>query len=102
MAESVFGAFLEVTCVKVPSEVTHHFMMLAVTATGAVFVWYVFHDVYMDLSRSTNAVGYVDPMTQMGITLGYFTMIGGSAILGIIALWSGIQIVRFYWRASKT
>jgi hypothetical protein len=102
MAESVFGALREVTFVKVPSEVAHHFMMLAVTATGALFVWYIFHNVYTDLSRSENAIGYVDPMTQTGITLGYFTMIGGSAILGIIALWSAIQIVRFYLRAPKT
>lgn len=102
MAESVFGTLREVTLVKASSEVAHHFMMLAVTATGAAFVWYVFHNVYVDLSRSSNAVGYVDPMTQMGITLGYFTMIGGSAVLAIIALWSGIQIVRFYWRAPKT
>ena len=65
-------------------------------------MWYIFHNVYTDLSRTETAIGYVDPMTQMGITLGYFTMIGGSAILGIIALWSAIQIVRCYWRASKT
>lgn len=102
MAESVFGAFREVTLVKASSEVAHHFMMLAVTATGAAFVWYVFHNVYTDLTRSSNAIGYVDPMTQMGITLGYCTMIGGSSVLGIIALWSAIQIVRFYWRAPRT
>lgn len=100
--ESVFGILREVTLVKASPEVAHHFMMLAVTATSALFVWYIFHNVYTDLSRTETAIGYVDPMTQMGITLGYFTMIGGSAILGIIALWSAIQIVRCYWRASKT
>ncbi len=75
--------------------------MLALTAPAAVIVWFVFHNVYVDLSRAANAVGYVDPMTQMGVTLGYFAMIGGSLILGLIALWSAVQIVRLIFTARK-
>jgi hypothetical protein len=46
------------------------------------------------LSISEKAIGYVDPMTQMGITLGYWVMIGGTIILAGIAAWSAIQLVR--------
>lgn len=87
---------------KVPSEVAHHLIMLAFTAPAAVLVWFVFHNVYVDLSRTETAIGYVDPMTQTGITLGYYAMIGGSLILGLIALWSAIHIARFYVRPRKT
>ena len=102
MAESLFGALREGAFVKVPSEVVHHFIMLAFTAPGALIVWFVFHVVYLDLSRSEKAIGYVDPMTQTGVTLGYFAMVGGSLVLGIIALWSAIQILRYYLRPRKT
>ena len=59
----------------------YYLTMLALTAPGAAIVWFVFH-------------GYVDPMTQMGITLGYWVMIGGTVILAGTAGWSAIQLVR--------
>ena len=101
MAESVFGALREGTFVKVPSEIGHHVIMLGFTAPAALIVWFVFHNVYEDLSRTAHAVGYVDPMTQTGVTLGYFAMVGGSLILGLIALWSAIQIVRLLLTERK-
>jgi hypothetical protein len=68
--------------------------MLALSAPGAAIVWFVFHGVYETLSISEKAIGYVDPMTQMGITLGYFVMIGGTVILAAVAAWSAIQVLR--------
>jgi hypothetical protein len=68
--------------------------MLALSAPGAAIVWFVFHGVYETLSISEKAIGYVDPMTQMGITLGYFVMIGGTCILAAVAAWSTIQLLR--------
>ncbi|MGC9990880.1 MAG: hypothetical protein ABSD52_00610 [Candidatus Cybelea sp.] len=68
--------------------------MLALSAPGAAIVWFVFHGVYENLSISEKAIGYVDPMTQTGITLGYFVMIGGTVILAAIAAWSAIQLLR--------
>jgi hypothetical protein len=72
----------------------YYLTMLALTAPGAAIVWFVFHGVYESLSISEKAIGYVDPMTQMGITLGYWAMIGGTLILAGIAGWSAIQLVR--------
>ena len=76
------------------AELNHHLIMLAFTAPAAAMVWFVFHNVYQDLSRSEKAIGYVDPMTQTGITLGYYAMVGGTIVLGGIALWSGLQALR--------
>jgi hypothetical protein len=67
--------------------------MVALSAPAAAIVWFVFHGVYESLSISEKAVGYVDPMTQMGITLGYFVMIGGTVVLGAIAGWSAIRLL---------
>ena len=68
--------------------------MLVLSAPVAAIVWFVFHGVYENLSITEKAVGYVDPVTQMGITLGYFVMIGGTVILAAIAAWSAIQLLR--------
>lgn len=75
-------------------ELAHHLTMLAFTAPAAVLVWFVFRGVYLDLSRSEKAVGYVDPMTQTVVLLGYFAMIGGTVVLGCIAAYSAIQTLR--------
>jgi hypothetical protein len=68
--------------------------MLVLSAPAAAIVWFVFHGVYENLSITEKAVGYVDPVTQMGITLGYFVMIGGTVVLAAIAAWSAIQLLR--------
>jgi hypothetical protein len=67
-------------------------------APGAAIVWYVFHAVYENLSATEKAVGYVDPLTQMGIDLGYVVMVGGTLVLAGIALWSAIGYVRLVLR----
>jgi hypothetical protein len=72
----------------------HYLTMLVLSAPAAAIVWFVFHGVYENLSVTEKAVGYVDPVTQMGITLGYFVMIGGTVILAAIAAWSAIQLLR--------
>ncbi len=73
----------------------HYLTMLALSAPAAAIVWFVFHGVYENLSISEKAVGYVDPMTQMGITLGYFVMVAGTVILAAIAAWSAISCFVF-------
>jgi hypothetical protein len=71
----------------------HYLTMLALSAPAAAIVWFVFHGVYENLSISEKAIGYVDPVTQTGITLGYFAMIGGTVIFGAIAAWSAIRLL---------
>ncbi|MGA2759828.1 MAG: hypothetical protein ABSF08_05865 [Candidatus Cybelea sp.] len=71
----------------------HYLTMLALSAPAAAIVWFVFHGVYENLSISEKAIGYVDPVTQTGITLGYFAMIGGTVIIGGIAAWSAIRLL---------
>jgi len=82
-------------------EIGHHIIMLGITAPGAALIWTIFHIAYIDLSRSSKAVGYIDPMTQVGITLGYWCMLGGTMVLGAIAIWSLLQVVRLMVKGRK-
>jgi hypothetical protein len=64
------------------------------SAVGAAIVWAIFHAVYVDLTASAKAVGYVDSTTTIGIGLGYVTMVGGTLVLAAIALWAGVKYLR--------
>jgi hypothetical protein len=77
-----------------PDERTRHLIIFIVAAPGAAIVWFVFHAVYVSLSASVKAVGYVDPLTQIGISFGYVVMIGGTVLLAAIALWSLVSYIR--------
>lgn len=67
-----------------------HLTIAALTAPSAAVVWFVFHGVYANLSATEKAVGYVDPMTQTVIFLGYVVMIGGTLVLGAVAAWNAL------------
>lgn len=69
-------------------------VIFALTAPASVATWLVFHSVFVNLSRTEAVVGYVDPVTQMGIDLGYLAMIAGTAVFGAIALWAAVQALR--------
>jgi hypothetical protein len=73
-------------------------VIFLLAAPGAAIVWFVFHAVYVNLSESEKAVGYVDSMTQMGIDLGYVAMVGGTLVLAAVAIWSGIGYLRLILR----
>lgn len=75
-----------------------YLIILALSAPGAVIVWLIFHGVYFDLTEAAKAVGYVDPMTQAGILLGYVAMVGGTLALALTAAWAGFQLVRVLLR----
>jgi hypothetical protein len=69
-----------------------------VAAAAAAVVWFVFRGVYENLSISESAVGYVDPLTQGGIYLGYVVMLGGAIALAAIAIWAAIVYLRLTLR----
>lgn len=69
-------------------------VVFLLAAPSAAIVWFVFHTVYQNLSASVRAVGYVDPMTQMGIALGYVVMVAGTVILGAVSLWAAAGYLR--------
>lgn len=46
-------------------------------------------------------MGYVDPLTKMGIALGYIAMIGGTLVFAGIALWAGIRAIAAYARGKE-
>lgn len=75
-------------------ELDRYLTILALSAPAAAIVWYVFHAVYENLTETEKAVGYVDPLTQTGIYLGYVAMVGGTLVLGCIAAWSALQCLR--------
>jgi len=77
---------------------TRYLVIFLVTAPGAVIVWFVFHGVYESLTVSERAVGYVDSLTQAGIDLGYFVMVGGTLTLAVIAAWAFYRYIRLVLR----
>lgn len=76
--------------VSLRPDLARHLAIFAVCAPGAAIVWYVFHGVYVSLSESVRAVGYVDASTQTGIYLGYVAMVAGTLVLAVFALRSGV------------
>jgi hypothetical protein len=79
-------------------ERTRHLTVFLLAAPGAVVVWFAFHGVYENLSAAEKVVGYVDPLTQVGIALGYVAMVGGTLVLAAIAAWSAIAYLRLVLR----
>jgi len=76
-------------------------IIFACAAPASFFTWLVFHGVFVNLSESEAAMGYVDPLTKMGIALGYIAMIGGTLVFAGIALWAGVHAVAIYLRGNK-
>lgn len=73
------------------TEIHRCLIIFALAAPTAVAVWLVFHGVFATLTRTEEAMGYVDPTTQMGIDLGYVAMVGGTLVFAGIALWAGFR-----------
>ena len=78
------------------SALQRYVIIFALAAPSAVAVWLIFHGVFTNLTQSEAAMGYVDPLTQMGVYLGYTAMFGGSLVFGAIALWAGVRAVRLW------
>jgi hypothetical protein len=91
-ASSAYGG--EALSVNPREERNRYLITFALSAPAAAIVWYVFHGVYEDLTQTEKAVGYVDPLTQTGIYLGYVVMVGGTLIFAAIALWAAIRWLR--------
>jgi hypothetical protein len=66
-------------------------IIFALAAPASVVTWFVFHGVFVNLSQTETAMGYVDPLTQMGIDLGYVAMFGGTLVFAAIAVWAAVR-----------
>ena len=66
-------------------------IIFALAAPASVVTWFVFHGVFANLSQTESAMGYVDPLTQMGIDLGYVAMFGGTLVFAAIAIWAAVR-----------
>ncbi|HEY5349133.1 MAG TPA: hypothetical protein VIJ77_02580 [Candidatus Tumulicola sp.] len=73
------------------TELHRYLIIFALAAPTAGAVWFVFHGVFANLTRTEAAMGYVDSTTQMGIDLGYVAMVGGTAIFAAIAAWAALR-----------
>jgi hypothetical protein len=82
-------------------ERNRYLTIFALAAPAAAIVWFVFHNLYENLSASEKAIGYVDSATQTGIDLGYIVMIAGTLGLGGLALWAGIAYLRLALRDRR-
>ena len=81
-------------------DLSYYLTMFVLTAPGAAIVWFVFHAVYENLQVTQKAVGYVDPMMESGILLGYCAMVGGTAALACVAVWAAIHSLRLLLKRS--
>ena len=77
-----------------------YMIIFALAAPTSVVTCLVFHSVYVNLSLSEAAMGYVDPLTKMGIALGYLAMVGGTLVFAAIALWAAIKAVGVWRRGA--
>lgn len=75
-------------------------IIFAIAAPASAATWLIFHAVFESLTLSEQAMGYVDPLTKMGIDLGYVAMVGGTLVFAGIALWAGVKALRT-WRRGK-
>jgi hypothetical protein len=77
------------------SAINRYGTIVLITAPSAVAIWFIFHGLYANLSKSEEAIaGGVDASTQMAINLGYGAMIGGTVAFGAVALWAGFHLIR--------
>lgn len=76
-------------------------VIFALAAPASAVTWLVFHAVFTSLSASEEAMGYVDPLTKMGINLGYIAMVGGTLVFAVIALWAALGMLRVCLRRER-
>jgi|GEM_PF-1661709 hypothetical protein len=103
LCDSTDGGFLQRRAAKLQAvdrreQLNRHLAIVALAAPGAALVWWIFHGVYVSLSESVKAVGYVDPTTETGIYLGYVVMVGGTLLLAALAAWSAVAYIRLLLR----
>lgn len=85
---------------KARSEVSDYASILLLSASGAVLVWYAYSLAHSEIVTVEQAQGYVDPMLQVGITLGFIVMLILVAGLVVASIWSAIRLVRT-WRNGE-
>jgi hypothetical protein len=59
-----------------------------------VLVAFGYTRAHAEIVTVEQAQGYVDPLLQTGITLGFFVMLAIVAILTAIAAWSAVRMIR--------
>jgi hypothetical protein len=79
-----------------------YLIIFALTAPSAVVVWSIFRGVFTTLTRTEAAMGYVDPLTQMGIYLGYVAMFGGTLVFAGIAAWAAVRAAAIWLNRRRT
>jgi hypothetical protein len=73
------------------SALQRYLIIFGLAAPSAAVVWLVFHGVFTNLTQTEEAMGYVDPLTQMGIYLGYVAMFGGTLVFVGVAAWAAVR-----------
>ena len=73
-----------------------YLIIFGLSAPSAIVVWAIFHGVFATLTKTEEAMGYIDPLTQMGIYLGYVAMVGGTLVFAGIAAWAAIRAARIW------
>jgi hypothetical protein len=76
------------------ADLNRYLVIFLLSTPAAVGVWFLFHGIYVSLTESERVVGYVDPLTQMGVYLGYLAMIAGTLVLAAVSAWSAFHLVR--------
>jgi hypothetical protein len=79
---------------RIRPEASHYASVLLLSASGTVLVAFAYLRVHADLMAVEQAQGYVDPVLQDGIYLGFFVMLLIGGLLAALAVWSGVKLLR--------
>lgn len=79
---------------RIRPEVAQYVCILALSLTGTVLVAIAYAHVHGEITTVEQAQGYVDPMLQVGVLLGFVVMVAAVGGLGAAAIWAAVQLVR--------
>jgi hypothetical protein len=80
--------------------IKHYASVCVLSASGAVLAAYAYLHVRAEIVTVEQAQGYVDPLLQAGIVLGFAVMLITGAALSAIAVWSAVRVARG-WKTGR-
>jgi hypothetical protein len=78
---------------RIRPEVTQYASVLVLSAVAAVLVGMGFAHVHAEITTVEQAQGYVDPVLQTGVLLGFLVMGGCAVALAVAAVWAAVKLV---------
>lgn len=80
--------------------IKHYGSVCVLSASGAVLTAYAYLHVHAEIVTVEQAQGYVDPLLEAGIVLGFAVMLVIVAALSAIAVWAAARAAR-EWKTGR-